>query len=197
LLAVWRQTEGMTEIRPAANADAAQWLLRADVDWWDLVRYGPPGFDVYVRIAFAQDPDGADMAGEDPALRLALATLATYTATPASGYAAIWEGWGGGPAPEAPRVPIPHRAMLLFTGPVGLLRDAPHLAWYGFARGYQEPHLVWPEDQAWCLACEVDEEIEFTVGCSVDASQALARALPGAVRRVHYGDPAPLYRNPG
>jgi hypothetical protein len=85
LLAVWRQTDGMTEIRPAANADAAQWLLRADVDWWDLVRYGPPGFDVYVRIAFAQDPDGADMAGEDPALRLALATLATYTATPASG----------------------------------------------------------------------------------------------------------------
>ena len=26
-----------------------------------------------------------------------------------------------------------------------------------------EPHLVWPEDQAWCLACEVDEEVEFTV----------------------------------
>lgn len=198
LLAVWRQTEGMTEIRPAADADAAQWLLRAEVDWWDLVRYGPPGFDVYVRIAFAQDPDSADIAGEDPALRLALATLATYTATPASGYAAIWEGWTSGhPAPEAPRVQIPNRAMLLFTGPVGVLRDAPALAWYGSAQGrYQEPHLAWPEDQAWCLACEVDEEIEFTVGCSVAASQALARALPGAVRRVHYGDPAPLYRDP-
>jgi hypothetical protein len=87
LLAVWRQTEGMTEIRPAANADAAQWLLRAEVDWRDLVRYGPPGFDVYVRIAFAQDPEGVE--GEDPALRLALATLAVYTATPASGYAVI------------------------------------------------------------------------------------------------------------
>jgi hypothetical protein len=45
----------MTEIRPAANADAARWLLRVDVDWWDLVRYGPPGFDVYVRIAFPQE----------------------------------------------------------------------------------------------------------------------------------------------
>jgi hypothetical protein len=63
----------MTEIRPAANADAARWLLRADVDWWDLVRYGPPGFDVYVRIAFAQDADGVDPAGEQPALRVALA----------------------------------------------------------------------------------------------------------------------------
>jgi len=86
--------------------------------------------------------------------------------------------------------------MLLFTGPVGVLRDEPALAWYGPAQGYQEPHLVWPEDQAWCLACEVDEEIEFTVGCSLDASQALDRTLPGAVRRVHYGEPAPLYRDP-
>lgn len=180
----------MTEVRPASNLDPAQWLLRSDVDWWDLVRYGPPGFDVYVRIAFAQNPDG--VVGEDPCLRRALATLADHTSTPDSAYAAIWEGWGGGPPPEAPRVPIPHRAMLLFSGPVGLLRDAPALAWFGSAQGYQEPHLVWPEDKAWCLACEVDEEVEFTVGCSVGASRALTRALPGAVRRSHYGDPAPL-----
>ncbi len=60
LLAAVHQTEGMTEVRPAANMDAARWLLRSDVDWWDLVRYGPPGFDVYVRIAFAQDADGVD-----------------------------------------------------------------------------------------------------------------------------------------
>lgn len=186
----------MTEVRPAASPDAGQWLLRTDVDWWDLVRYGPPGFDVYVRIAFAQEPDPVDPAGEDLALRLALATLATHTATPDSGYAAIWEGWtSGDPAPEAPRLEIPHRSLLLFTGPLGALRDAPALAWYGSAQGCcQEPHLVWPEDQAWCVACEVDEEIEFTVGCSVDASEALARALPGAVRRVPYGEPAPLYR---
>jgi hypothetical protein len=185
----------MQEVRPAANPDAAQWLLRSAVDWWDLVRYGPPDFDVYVRIAFAQDPDGVDQAGEDPALRAALATLANYTATPANGYAAIWEGWGGEPHPEAPQVPIAHRPMLLFTGPVAVLRDAPALAWYGCAQGYQEPHLVWPEDRAWCVACDVDEEVEFTVGCSLDAYQALARALPGKVRQVHYGDPAPLYRH--
>jgi hypothetical protein len=86
--------------------------------------------------------------------------------------------------------------MLLYTGPVKALRDAPALAWYGFAADLkQEPHLVWPEDKAWCLACEVDEEIEFTVGCSRDASQALAGALPGAVRRVRYGEPAPMYRD--
>jgi hypothetical protein len=192
----------VTEIRPAGDADAAQWLLRSDVDWWDLVRCGPPGFDVYVRIAFSQDfdADAGDLSGEAPvdAVRAALATLGSYTTTSSNGYAAIWEGWvSGASAPQAPRVEIPHRVMLLFTGPVEALRDAPALAWYGSAAGVeQEPHLVWPQDQAWCLACEVDEEIEFTVGCSVEASQALARALPGAVRRVRYGEPAPMYRDP-
>src|SRR5262249_58009046 len=41
----------VTEIRPAANAYPARWLLRSDVDWRGLVRYGPPGFLGYVRIA--------------------------------------------------------------------------------------------------------------------------------------------------
>jgi hypothetical protein len=58
----------VTEIRPAGDAGAAQWLLRSDVDWWDLVRYGPPGFDVYVRIAFPQDSeaDAGNPSGEAP-----------------------------------------------------------------------------------------------------------------------------------
>jgi hypothetical protein len=92
-------------------------------------------------------------------------------------------------------VDIPNRTMLLFAGPVEVMRDAPALAWHGAVQGYQEPHLVWPEDHAWCLACEVDEEIEFSVGCSDDAARALERDLPGAVRRVRYGDPAQMYRD--
>lgn len=186
-------TVDVTDLRPAASGDAGQWLLRPDVDWWDLVRYGPPGFDAYVRIAFAE----VAAEGEDPVVRLALATLAAHTTTPDAGYAGIWEGGTGGPPdPRAPQVPIPNRTMLMYTGSVDVLRDAPALA--RFEPGdqwYQEPNLVWPEDHAWCLACEVDEEIEFSVGCSDDAARALAEALPGAVRRVHYGEPAPLYRD--
>jgi hypothetical protein len=125
---------------------------------------------VYVRIAFPQDSeaDADSRSGEAPvdAVRVALATLGSYTTTPSQGYAAIWEGWTSrDPAPQAPRVEIPNRAMLLFTGPVEALRDAPALAWYGSAAGVaQEPHLVWPEDQAWCLADEVDEEIACVTG---------------------------------
>jgi len=186
----------MTDVQPASSADAAQWLLASGADWWDLVRYGPPGFDAYVRVAFDPDP-GEDPTGEDPGLRRALGVLATHTATPSIACAAIWEGWTSRqPPPPAPRVHIPHRTMLLFTGPVGVLRDAPALAWQEPGRSYQAPHLVWPADRAWCLACEVDEEIEFSVGCTDDAARALADAMPGAVRRVAYGEAAPMYRDP-
>ena len=154
---------------------------------------------MHIALPQYSGADAGDLPGEAPvdAVRTALAVLGSYTTTPAQEYAAIWEGWTNGiPPPQAPRVEIPNRAMLLFTGPVEALRDAPALAWHGSAAGrLQQPHLVWPEDQAWCMACEVDEEIEFTVGCSAEASQALASALPGAVRRVRYGEPAPMYHD--
>jgi len=190
------QDSRVSEIRPAENADAARWLLRPDVTWWDLVTFGPPDFDAYVRIAFPDETEAPDETDEVDVVGAALATLTAYTTTPDAAYAAIWEGWAGIDPPVAPRVDIPHRAMLLFAGPVEALRNAAGVAWFGTAAGdLQEPHLVWPADQAWCLACEVDEEIEFTVGCSSAAYQGLVEALPGAVRRVQYGDPVPTHRD--
>lgn len=185
-------------VQPAADAAPARWLLRRDVDWQCLVRCGPPGFEVYLRIRLSQVAIDEDPSGEAPILRQTLAILANHTTTPSSGYAAIWEGWtSNAKAPSAPRVPMPQRPMLLFTGQVEALRDAPALAWYGSAQGqYAEPHLVWPADQAWCLACDVDEEIEFTVGCSDDAAKTLIKSFPGAVRRVRYGETGPLFRDP-
>lgn len=186
-----RQTGGVTKILPAENATPARWLLQSDLDWWDLVRYGPPGFAVYVRIAFPEDYDDE----EDDAVRTALAALGSCTSTPATGYAAVWEGWGGNPPPPpAPRLKIPNREMLLFTGPIEVLRDTPALAWRETG-SYVPPHLTWPADQAWCLACEVDEEIEFTVGCSPEVAETLASTFPGRTRLVQYGEDAPLYRD--
>jgi hypothetical protein len=89
----WTRLTKVTEIRAAVDLDSAQWLLQSDVDWWDLVRYGPPGFDVYVRIAFSPE-SGSDVVNhpdEAPvdSMRAALAVLASYATTSARGYAAI------------------------------------------------------------------------------------------------------------
>lgn len=187
----------MTDLHAAASAEPGQWLLEHDVGWSDLVRYGPPTFEVYVRVAF-EEPSAADERHGADALRHAIASLAAFTNTPGAGYAAVWEGWAGVPLLHAPLVDVPERPMRLFRGPLDVLRDAPALAWYGSAHGrFHEPQLVWPEDRVWCVACEVDEDIEFTVGCSEDAALALAQELPGSVRRVEYGQPAPLYRDEG
>lgn len=183
----------MTGIRPATDAEQAQWLLDAGVDWHVLIRYGPPGFEVYARVALITDQFED---AEESSLRAVLATLVSHTTTPADGYAAIWEGIvGTREAPQAPRVPIPNREMLLFTGPIDELRDTVAVAWYGQGGGHAEPHLVWPADRAWCVACDVDEEIEFSVGCSAETAQALITAFPGTVRRVRYGEPAQLFRD--
>ena len=62
-----RENAIVTEVLPATNHGPAQWLLRPDVDCWDLVRYGPPGFAVYMRITLARDADRAGREGEEPA----------------------------------------------------------------------------------------------------------------------------------
>lgn len=188
----------MATIRPSADASAADWLL-AEVPWFELVRFGPPGFDVYLRVSFADTADTAetadtahtpDTAHTADAMRHAIALLARQT-TSTTGYAAVWEGWhSGAPTPIAPELDIPNRRMLLFSGPLLLLRDAPALAWHLPGQG-AEPALVWPDDRSWCFACDVDEEVGFTVGCSAAAATLLAQRLPGQVRSIAYGQPLP------
>jgi len=179
-------------IEAASTAASGRWLLEEAADWWDLVRFGPPGHEVYVRVAFDDSP----LAEPRDTVREALDALAGHTATRDAAYAAVWEGWtGSGRVPAAPVLPVPNRTLLLFTASVAELRDVPEVAWHGVSgHGGAPPHLAWPEDRAWCLACEVDEEIEFTVGCSRAAADALAAALPGHVREVAYGEQVPLWR---
>lgn len=185
-------------VEPAESAAPAEWLLGVD-DWWDLVRFGPSGFECYVRIAFeahdGRNPLPPPPEDEEPALRQALTLLAQYTSTPEDAVVAIWEGWTQGREPIAPGLAIPNRRMLLFRGPLSLMRDAPALAWDHRGRVLQEPHLVWPDDRSWVLACEVDEEVEFTVACASAAASGLMDVFGAGARCVGYGEKVPLLRS--
>jgi hypothetical protein len=132
-------------------------------------------------------------------LRILCATLAEHTSTPRSCWFCLWDGYGwlhGSPSvaimgshgsipvPPAfpaevlggPRVRLPGRDYLLLAGS---LAAAPQLGWadpYGFFFP-QSPNLFWPQDQAWCVASEIDMLCTLVAG-----SDALAGALVGDPR---------------
>jgi hypothetical protein len=161
------------------------------------------------------DPPDGNLPAE--LLRILCATLADHTSTPSSCWFCLWDGYGwlhGSPSvaimsnhgsipvPPAfpaevlkgPRVRLPGRDYLLFTGP---LAAAPQLGWtdpYGFFFP-QSPNLFWPHDHAWCVASEIDLCCTLVAG-----SDALAQALVDDPRleawRVQPADPITFDSDP-
>lgn len=195
----------MSVLRPAADTTPADWILdSARVgDAPTVLRYGPPGFDAYLRLPVDGNvPIDVGPGAKVHPMEAALQVLAAHTTTPDVAYVGVWHGYGfdNSPAPTVPVVPFPNAWMYLYTGPVSAMRYAQQSVWSFPDRTPDagidaEPDLVWPADHAWCLACEVDEEIEFSIGCSNTAAAALEEALPGRVRRVTYGQDAPWERD--
>lgn len=104
--------------------------------------------------------------------------LRAHTTTPESCWFCVWDGYGwdntvaftsvksltsvGEPAlrvPDpvpaevrrGPRVRLPAREYLLYTGPTEEVLATVHLT-----RSEQTPNLWWPADRAWCVATEID-----------------------------------------
>lgn len=79
--------------------------------------------------------------------------LARHTATPERCWFAVWDGFGclDFGADQPPSFEIPHRRLLLLTGPVtAVLASLCAPPWW------QSPTLWWPDDRAWCVETEVD-----------------------------------------
>ncbi|HTE72800.1 MAG TPA: hypothetical protein VK640_06335 [Actinomycetes bacterium] len=157
-------------LSPSRDASAADWIVRSDLPWARLVTLGPAGFDAYARLRFLPDPvrrgqvefdlhpDGRP---PDQAARL-LAVLAGHTATPDDCLVAVWDGLGAPPpGTDAPAVVVgpaeraPHRSYRLFRGLLADLLDTTH-EWPGTHLVDGLPAFVWPADQAWCVARDVD-----------------------------------------
>lgn len=93
--------------------------------------------------------------------------LAAHTTTPDRCWFAVWEGFGGLPSAVrlAPAFEIPARRMHLFEGHIG---DSGTSFSPSF---HQSANLWWPDDQAWCVATEIDFVTTYvggTVGCITD-----------------------------
>lgn len=156
----------------------ARWIVRSELPWERLVRFGPAGFAAYARVRFIPDPERAGQQesdadadaspGEIEQWRVLLELLAARTAHPEDCYFALWEGW---PLSRSARswptfaVPdsasIPARRFFLFHGSVEDVKEWGTPATAGiwsapeFAQG-GTPAFVWPADRTWCVAADVD-----------------------------------------
>ncbi|MDA8372821.1 MAG: hypothetical protein M0Z91_00960 [Actinomycetota bacterium] len=123
--------------------------------------------------------------------------LRAFTTTPEECFFGIWDGYGWegrrklstpgtapvalpDPVPEAvrrgPRVRLPERDYLLYTGPVEAI-TAPVEIGDG-----QTANLAWPADHAWCVASEIDLAWTYVAGSTALIDKLLADERLEALR---------------
>ncbi|ORI12948.1 hypothetical protein BJD99_08385 [Rhodococcus sp. 1163] len=184
-------------VRPCTDASPAQWLLTADRDWSDLAVRGPLGFEAYARLRFIPDPTHSSQRAQESdtsrrclaeitQLSIAVSHLANHTTTPDNCYFAIWEGWGGLELVGPVQVPFINREAVLFNG------AADDLSTWVDSRDHTSPDnlpipaFLWPADQAWCIANDVDSHFA-TIGAS---SNAIGELLDNTIIDVTEDDPS-------
>ena len=120
--------------------------------------------------------------------------LSEFTSTPECCYFGVWEGYGGLDARldrGAAKLESPHldRAYYIFRGPLDGV-----MSFYEWSFFHRSPNIWWPEDRAWCVATEIDDQDTFVGGSAACIERVLAHpeleALPIAIdaRVDAYGD---------
>ena len=137
---------------------------------------------------------------EPSALDSLVQVLGEHTAPGTTCCFALWEGFGwirGSPAvasfgaspgaagadvPAAfdaavvagPRLHLPGRDHLLFTGPLGA---ATQMGWWPDENWFisQSPSLFWPTSRSWCVATEIDLDSTVVAGSTALVDAVLAR----------------------
>ena len=100
-----------------------------------------------------------------------VALLRPATTTPDRCWFCLWEGRGGlDDHGVTERVRLPGRDYLFHAGPVEMALASPP----GLEPWDQSPNLWWPDDQAWCVATEIDHAWTYVGGTSQLVDQLLA-----------------------
>ena len=96
--------------------------------------------------------------------------LQGFTTTPDRCYFCIWEGYGSLTEQQrsAPKVSIPNRTLLAYTGPLDAV-----LEFADAGKIPQVPNLWWPADRAWFVATEIDFMYTYVGGTEACISRIL------------------------
>lgn len=80
-------------LRHEPDVSHADWFMHADEDWAVLARQGPPGFDAYAMVQFA-DGEVETSRSDDEVMANVVALAAAHTSTPEDLFFGLWDGWG-------------------------------------------------------------------------------------------------------
>ncbi|SOX55153.1 hypothetical protein MAAFP003_3837, partial [Mycobacterium ahvazicum] len=99
-------------------------------------------------------------------------TLARHTAAVDHCWFAVWDGWGGIDLAfdDLPTFQLPGRAYYLARGPLTAAAQSVQSP----SLGHQSANLWWPEDQAWCVATEIDLDSTYLGASEACIEQLLA-----------------------
>lgn len=92
--------------------------------------------------------------------------LERHTDTPDDCWFGVWMGYGGVPyeSLDYPRFEVPNRAYNLFNGAVSSVVNFYFGKEGERGRQFLPPAIWWPDDQAWCVASEIDHYDTFIGG---------------------------------
>lgn len=147
--------------------------------------------DVRAGVALGREEQGFAYpafypAADERILTSDLHILRAHTSTPTVVHVGVWEGWGYSD-PQGVRFSIPSREYALLTGPITDVVDPASL---GLPAGQTAtPHLIWPDDRAWFVCWDTDEERNFTIGGSAQAITQIVDGGEVVAEIVPYGTP--------
>ena len=156
--------------QPYRWSAAAAWagrVVHAEMQWEAIT--------AHVRPSNEQEPwNDEPVLGCCPAqVREPLAELLrAHTRTPHHCWVCIWEGYGGVEDALAgvPRVHHPWRDYALLQAPLELIASGV------LTDEWAQPNIWWPDDQAWCVATEIDCRSTYVAGTADCIHDLLADA---------------------
>ncbi len=180
--------------RALVDLSPADWFVKPDHVWQELVCVGPPGYEAYVRVLY-------DLEGESERdvnglmIQAVRDILEPHTSTPDDCFFGWWVGAGVDP-PVQPAGPIfsittwideaqgrySMRDYHLYAGTLADARDFE-------VESSDLAHLTWPADRAWFMAADTDPEWFGVGGPQAAIDELLADASINAVDVV-YGEAA-------
>lgn len=183
------------ELEVVSNLSVGDWIKDSLLEWGSgPLKLGcviPPRFESYISIRnTAVDTRQGEL---DPTILSELINiLSEFTSTPQNCFHGLWEGYGWmhegahtyfgsteaenrlannahyvsfpSEAINSRKFQLPNRNYILIKGPIS---EAPKLgSGYGDWFIPQSPNLLWPADQKWCVASEIDFNVTLIGGSS-------------------------------